>query len=187
MKKRASCKSGPGGRALLTGLARYGRFGRIMRVFYQGRSGHPYHFSAGQAQQTPASAACALTVQWLCGFWMRHRRMLWRRHCRRPSRSTGRRLSAVAPSNESLKKPYKKASLAARRCELVDLANRHVARALETRWNTALGRVEQRFVELNAERASRPAIDRATLLALTQNLPAVWRASSTNGSKRSSG
>ena len=75
------------------------------------------------------------------------------------------------------------ASLAARRYELVDLAKRHVARELEARWNTALERVEQieqRLVGLDAERASRPAIDRAALMALAQDLPAVWNAPSTS-------
>ena len=36
MKKLTSRKSGRGGRALLTGLARCGRCGRMMQVFYQG-------------------------------------------------------------------------------------------------------------------------------------------------------
>ena len=38
MQKRASRKSARGGRALLTGLVRCGRCGRMMRVFYGMRS-----------------------------------------------------------------------------------------------------------------------------------------------------
>ena len=41
MKQRAARKSGRGGRALLTGLTRSGRCGRMMRVFYGMRSGPP--------------------------------------------------------------------------------------------------------------------------------------------------
>ena len=75
------------------------------------------------------------------------------------------------------------ASLAARRYDLVNPAKRHVARELEARWNAALERVEhiaQRLVGLNAERASRPAIDRAALMALAWDLPAVWNAPTTS-------
>ncbi len=51
------------------------------------------------------------------------------------------------------------ASLASRRYELVDPANRHVARELEARWNVALERVielERRLVDKEAEAAARP-------------------------------
>ena len=80
------------------------------------------------------------------------------------------------------------ASLAARRYELVDPAKRHVARELEARWNTALERVaqiEQRLVGLDAEKASRPRIDRAALTKLAHDLPAVWNApTTTSGTKQ---
>ena len=68
------------------------------------------------------------------------------------------------------------ASLAARRYQPVDPAKRHVARELEARWNTAVERVEQieqRLIGLDAERASRSAIDRAALMDLVRDLPAV--------------
>ena len=44
MQKRASRKSARGGRALLTGLVRCGRCGRMMRVFYGMRSGHAHRY-----------------------------------------------------------------------------------------------------------------------------------------------
>ena len=75
------------------------------------------------------------------------------------------------------------ASLASRRYELVDPAKRHVARELEARWNEALERVtglERRIEELSAMSAARPKIDRARLLQLARDLPAVWNASSTD-------
>jgi hypothetical protein len=37
-------KSARGGRALLTGLVRCGRCGRMMRVFYGMRSGHAHRY-----------------------------------------------------------------------------------------------------------------------------------------------
>ncbi len=42
MQQRTARKSARGGRALLTGLARCGRCGRMMRVFYGMRSGHAH-------------------------------------------------------------------------------------------------------------------------------------------------
>ena len=44
MQKRMSKKSARGGRALLTGLLRCGRCGRMMRVFYGMRSGHAHRY-----------------------------------------------------------------------------------------------------------------------------------------------
>ena len=75
------------------------------------------------------------------------------------------------------------ASLAARRYEMVDPAKRHVARELETRWNGALEHVaelEARIEELRSTSAACPRIDRAALLRLAQDLPAVWNAPSTD-------
>ena len=51
MKQRAARKSGRGGRALLTGLVRCGRCGRMMRVFYGADSdeaGHPFRSEVGR-------------------------------------------------------------------------------------------------------------------------------------------
>src|SRR5215472_18636307 len=75
------------------------------------------------------------------------------------------------------------ASLAARRYEVVDPTKRLVARELEARWNAALERVaclEHRIASLEAGAASRPQIDRAALMALAHDLPAVWNAPRTD-------
>jgi hypothetical protein len=61
----------------------------------------------------------------------------------------------------------------------VDPAKRLVARELESRWNTALERVneiEKRIRDLDEQRSRRPAIDSEALLALAHDLPAVWNA-----------
>src|SRR5213078_3980755 len=44
MQNRMARKSARGGRALLTGLVRCGRCGRMMRVFYGMRSGHAHRY-----------------------------------------------------------------------------------------------------------------------------------------------
>jgi hypothetical protein len=89
----------------------------------------------------------------------------------------------IAAVERNLEAARYEASLAARRYEMVDPAKRHVARELETRWNGALEHVaelEARIEELSSASAARPRIDRAALLRLAQDLPAVWNAPSTD-------
>jgi len=71
------------------------------------------------------------------------------------------------------------AGLAERRYEHVDPEQRHVARALEARWNAALERVtalEGRIARLDAEMSAQPKVDRDALLRLAQDLPRAWAA-----------
>jgi DNA invertase Pin-like site-specific DNA recombinase len=56
MKKRMTRKSARGGRALLTGLVRCGRCGRMMRVFYGMQSGHAHRY------QCPGDSALATMI-----------------------------------------------------------------------------------------------------------------------------
>ena len=186
MKKRASRKSGRGGRALLTGLARCGRCGRMMRVFYQGRSGHPYRYQCRGGSNDPGlcigigglrvdRAVAARILDAVSP----HAVEAALQAAEQVDRAAVERRRAV---ERELEEAEYAASLAARRYELVDPAKRHVARELEARWNTALERVEQieqRLVGLDAERASRPAIDRGALMDLARDLPAVWNAPGT--------
>jgi DNA invertase Pin-like site-specific DNA recombinase len=80
------------------------------------------------------------------------------------------------------------AELARRRFLAVDPENRLVARNLERDWNEKLAAVEQ----LQRADASRPAwssqplsaAERQRILALTEDLPALWRAPSTTASER---
>jgi hypothetical protein len=74
-------------------------------------------------------------------------------------------------------------SLAVRRYEVVDPTKRLIARELEARWNVALEpvtRLEQHLGRLNADVASRPQIDRASLLEFGHDLPAAWNAHGTD-------
>ena len=58
MKRRAARKSGRGGRALLTGLVRCGRCGRMMRVFYGMRSGHAHRYQCRGDDAHVGSGLC---------------------------------------------------------------------------------------------------------------------------------
>ena len=187
MKKRASRKSGRGGRALLTGLARCGRCGRMMRVFYQSRSDHPYRYQCRGDANDPGlcngigglridRAVAARVLDAVSP----HAVGAALEAAEQVDRAAVERRRAVEREREEAQ--YE-ASLAARRYELVDPAKRHVTRELEARWNAALERVEQieqRLVGLDAERASRPDIDRASLMELAHDLPAVWNAPTTS-------
>lgn len=102
---------------------------------------------------------------------------------RHPPRTQSVPPRSVPEPQRELEEAQYEAALAARRYELVDPGKRHVARELEARWNTALERVEQigqRLVGLDAERASRPRIDRAALMELAQDRRAVWNAPTTH-------
>lgn len=185
MQKRASRKAARGGRALLTGLVRCGRCGRMLHVFYGMRSGHAHryqcrgddaHVGAGlcigiggvrvdraiAAQITEVLSPLAVEA----ALQAAERTLLTDDEVR------------LAIQRELEEARYE-ASLAARRYEVVDPAKRLVARELESRWNTALervGQLEQRLTRVEAAAASRPEIDREALLALAHDLPAAWNA-----------
>src|SRR4051812_926462 len=193
MKRRAARKSGRGGRALLTGLVRCGRCGRMMRVFYGMRSGHAHryqcrgddaHVGSGlcvgiggvrvdravvervlEAVAEPAVDAALLAAD-------------------RAAKAAGDVRRAVG---RELEEARYEASLAERRYEHVDPAKRHVARELEARWNAALERVaalEARVARLDAELGARPRVDREALLRLARDLPRVWNAAGTDARAR---
>ena len=61
MQKRADRKSARGGRALLAGLVRCGRCGRMMRVFYGSTAGHAHRYQCA-AISTPLVARSALAL-----------------------------------------------------------------------------------------------------------------------------
>jgi DNA invertase Pin-like site-specific DNA recombinase len=187
MQKRTDRKSARGGRALLTGLVRCGRCGRMMRVFYGSAAGHAHRYQCRGNSDSGGGKIC------IGAGGIRVDRAV-----------SGQILEAVAGHaieaavqaaerfrladddvrlalTKELEAARYEASLAARRYELVDPAKRLVARELEGRWNTALERVDQlerRIRDLETQALRRPAIDRAALMALAHDLPTVWNAPS---------
>jgi len=189
MQKRMSRKSARGGRALLTGLVRCGRCGRMMRVFYGMRSGHAHRYQCVGDRNHAATGVCigiggvrvdrAVAAQLLEAV-SEHAVEAAARAAEQATRADDDVRSAL---RRELEEARYEASLAARRHEMVDPAKRLVARELEARWNVALERVsqlEQRLVRLDVSTTTRPQIDRAALLALAHDLPAAWNAPSTD-------
>jgi DNA invertase Pin-like site-specific DNA recombinase len=189
MKKRAARKSARGGRALLTGLARCGRCGRMMRVFYGSRVQYSHRYQCRGDDSHIGSVLCigiggvrvdrAVAVKIL--------------EAVSDSAIDAAILAAdqIARNGDEIRKALGReieearyeAWLASRRYEAVDPAKRHVIRELEARWNTALERVshlEQRMTAHDAQAAARPKIDREMLMRLAHDLPAAWNAPTTD-------
>jgi len=185
MQKRASRKAARGGRALLTGLVRCGRCGRMLHVFYGMRSGHAHryqcrgddaHVGAGQCigiggvrVDRAIAAQIMEAISPLAVEAAIHA-------AQQVTRADDDVRQAV---RRELEEARYEASLAARRYEAVDPTKRLVARELESRWNAALERaaqLEQRLARMDAAAASRPNIDREGLLTLAHDLPAAWNA-----------
>jgi len=188
MKKNCARKSARGGRALLTGLMRCGRCGRMMRVFYNMEQGNPHRYQCRGDDAHVGAGLCigiggvrvdrAVAMQILDAVSDRavEAAILASEQAERS------RNEVVAATERELEAARYDASLAARRHELVDPAKRHVARELEARWNAALERVaglECRVEDLR-KATSAPVVDRQRLLELARDLPAVWNAPSTD-------
>ena len=166
MKKNCSRKSARGGRALLTGLMRCGRCGRMMRVFYGQAKGNAHRYQCRGDDAHVGAGLCigiggvrvdrAIALQILEAVSDRavEAAILASDQVERS------RQEIVAAVERELEVARYEASLAARRYELVDPAKRHVARELEARWNGALERVaelEGRIKELRAASVRVPA------------------------------
>jgi DNA invertase Pin-like site-specific DNA recombinase len=189
MKRNCDRKSARGGRALLTGLMRCGRCGRMMRVFYGSAKGNAHRYQCRGDDARVGLGLCigiggvrvdrAVATQILEAVSDRavEAAIFASDQVERSARDV------IAAIERDLEGARYEASLAGRRYELVDPAKRHVARELEARWNDALERVsvlERKIEELSALSAARPAIDRGRLLQLAHDLPTAWNAPSTD-------
>lgn len=178
-----NAKAGRGGSALLSGLLRCRRCGRMLYVLYTGhtvrrpryvcRRGHQAHGTAPcisfgasrpddliatEVQQAvaPVAVEAAIAAMDLA-------------QQQRAERRRARELE--------LEQARYEARLARRRYEAVDPDNRLVAAELEARWNAALAKLhacEQRVTEDESPPADVP--DREVLLRLAGDLRAAWNA-----------
>ncbi len=102
MKRNCARKSARGGRALLTGLMRCGRCGRMMRVFYGMGKGHAHryqcrgddgHVGAGCAS---GSVECGSIAPSPCRFWRRSPIVPWKPQSSPRIRSSARTNDIIA-------------------------------------------------------------------------------------------
>ena len=185
MKRNCARKSARGGRALLSGLMRCGRCGRMMRVFYGMGKGHAHRYQCRGDDGHVGAGLCigaggvrvdrAIALQLLEAVSDRAvEAAIFASD--QIERSTN---DIIAAAERDLEAARYEASLAARRHELVDPGKRFVARELEARWNGALEKVveiERRIVELRVTATARPKIDRTALMQLAHDLPKAWNA-----------
>jgi DNA invertase Pin-like site-specific DNA recombinase len=189
MQKRMARKSARGGRALLTGLVRCGRCGRMMRVFYgMGPThAHRYHCPGDSAMQGMALCIGIGGVRVDRALAAAIVESVSEHAVEAAARAAGQVDQAASEIRQSVVRELEEAkydvALASRRYEAVDPTKRLVARELENRWNSCLERVaelEGRVRQLDAEQACRPKVDSLALATLARDLPAVWNTPGTD-------
>lgn len=182
-------KSGRGGRSLLAGLLRCRRCGRMLHVTYSGSHGEVPRYHCRGAHINHGEGMCisfgglrpdeavageilkAISGNAIEAALTAAERILQQQSERRQVLSL------------ELEQARYQAELASRRYEAVDPANRLVASELEARWNAALQKATDVAAQLEQfERESKPAVlpDKATLISMAQDLPAIWNAPSTD-------
>lgn len=189
MKSRMERKASRGGRALLAGLLRCRRCGRMLHVAYSGQRGTVPRYHCLGAHINHGEPRCisfgGLRVDQAVGAQVL-------------AAIEGPAIQAALDAADQLRQRQDEerqalaleldqaryeARLAARRYEAVDPDNRLVAAELEARWNAALthARVLADKLETPDRQPARvPIPDRAVLLSLAHDLPAVWQAPTTD-------
>jgi hypothetical protein len=188
MQKRASRKSGRGGRALLTGLMRCGRCGRMLHVFYGSRSGHAHRYQCRGDQVGMSRNRClgiggvrvdrAVSAELLHAVEPHAVEAANQAAATAAETEQRQRRALVLESEEA----RYEAALAGRRHAAVDPDKRLVARELESRWEATLARVrqlEERIAEHDARiAAAQSTVDLPRLMTLARDLQSVWNAPS---------
>jgi len=189
MKSRMEPKAGRGGRALLAGILRCRRCGRMLHVTYSGlgaaalryhcRGAHINHgaswcisFGGLRSDQAIANEVLhAISGNAIEAALDAAAQM----HQQRQDQRRSLELEVEQARYE--------ARLASRRYEAVDPDNRLVAAELEARWNDALRKfegLEIKLHEFDSFITSAAMPDKEIFLSLVQDLPAVWHAPSSD-------
>ncbi|HEY0778685.1 MAG TPA: recombinase zinc beta ribbon domain-containing protein [Gemmatirosa sp.] len=189
MQQRAARKAGRGGRALLTGLLRCGRCGRMLHVFYGSASKHAHRYLCrGDAKRTGQKGCLG------AGGVRLDKAIVGQLVLALEPCAVEAALAAAARAHREhedvrgvrqreLEEATYEVRLAERRYTAVDPDQRLVARELEARWERALAHrhaLETKLAAVDAATTTRPPIDRATLLTLAQDLVVVWNAPGTD-------
>jgi len=188
MKSRMQPKAGRGGRALLAGLIRCRRCGRMLHMSYTGTKGVVPRYHCKGAHINHGEDWCISFGGGRVDEAIGHEVL---------EAISGNAIEAAVDAAEKLRQQRQaqrrmleleleqaryEARLAARRYEAVDPDNRLVAGELEARWNATLRKVQEIDNRISAfdNNSSGPAIpDRELLMSLAHDLPVVWR-STTN-------
>jgi DNA invertase Pin-like site-specific DNA recombinase len=184
---RGAARAGEG---LLCGLLMCGRCGRLMQVSYPGGRRVSYHCPGRE----PASRQCWSVAgraidQAVADLVLQAIQPAEIELTLAVAREVERQVDEVDSQWQlQIERARYEARLAERRYKAVDPDNRVVARTLESQWESCLRRVEelehshqkarqQKKLELTDE-------DRARILSLARDLPAVWNADTTTAAER---
>ncbi len=181
---RGAVRRGP---SLLAGLLRCGQCGRRLHVGYSGTRGQVPRYTCRGAHLNHGTAPClamgGLRVD--AGIDREVVRVLTPGAIEAALASASRAADDTAIARRAieleLREARYEAARAHRQYDAVEPEHRLVVETLEARWNAALERVrllEQRVTTTTAEPGSVP--DRARLLRLAEDFPAVWSASTTD-------
>ncbi len=171
------------GGALLSGLVRCGRCGRMMFVSYSGKGGKQPRYACHGGRTDRGSAACQSLGAWRIDRAISEQLLeivqpagvqaAWEALEQLSDQQREKRQSLGL----ALEQARYEADRARRQYDAVDPANRLVAGELENRWNAALGRVSALEAELaELEQTHEPVTEqeRERLLALGTDLPSLW-------------
>lgn len=186
MKPGAETKAGRGGRALLAGMLRCARCGRMLYVNYAGTvirymccGGHMDRAENWCVGFGGLRVDAAVANEILCAI----EGNAVEAACEAAEQMQYQQQELRKALELELEHARYEAGLAARRYEAVDPDKRLVAAELEARWNDALQKVqdqEERLMTFDTKTQSAPVPDKQALLSLAQDLPAVWNAASTD-------
>jgi hypothetical protein len=184
-QRAGNAKSSRGGQALMAGLLRCRRCGRMLQVVYTGRSPKPRYTCRRGRQMLgidPCIAFGARKVDLAVGSEiLLVVEPLAVESALMAEREAGAQLDERRRALELERQQAEyEVKLAARRYEKVDPDNRLVASELETRWNAAMSRLREceAKLEANTTLSATGPVDRDSLLHLAKDLKAVWTAPS---------
>jgi DNA invertase Pin-like site-specific DNA recombinase len=189
MKSRMQPKAGRGGKALLSGLLRCRRCGRMLQVSYggSGRAVARYHCKGAHINHGE---------DWCISFGSLRTDQAVADELLRAIGGNAIEAALEAADNMrqqrheqqsalelELEQARYEAKLSARRYEAVDPDNRLVAAELEARWNATLQKVHEledglRQFDLGLKLPAIP--DKELLVSLAQDLPSVWNSANTD-------
>jgi DNA invertase Pin-like site-specific DNA recombinase len=184
------------GAALLQGLATCGDCGRKLAVFYRGPAKSvPNYYCHGSAELVDGKGSRHLNVGGqaidaaVAGAFLAAVSPAAVQACLAAAQQLEAGHDAALHQHRRQVEQARYAALTAeRRYRAVDPENRLVARGLETEWNTALRAVADAAAELARREHRRPTrltdAERATILALGEDLDQVWHAATTTDKDR---
>ena len=183
MKSRMEPKAGRGGRALLSGLLRCRRCGRMLHVAYSGIGGRVLRYHCRGAHLNHGA-------DWCISFGgLRVDQALANEVLQAIGGDAVEAALAAAEKQREKQREQRQAleleaeqaryeeRLAERRYQAVDPDNRLVAAELEARWNAAMRKVAELDTKLDRfddGLGVKPLPDKEVLLSLAQDLPSVW-------------